>query len=90
MESPPRLGLGTINIAPFMEELIFYQSMCPNFRYGDGKVLGTQPHPTRGSASTHFVSNLNPIKGKLNIVILTHTHSSMHLNIQTWHNHPRS
>ena len=44
MESPPRLDLGTINIAPFMEGLIYYQSMCPEFRYGDGKVLGTQPH----------------------------------------------
>ena len=25
MESPPRLGLGTINIAPFMEGVICYQ-----------------------------------------------------------------
>jgi len=24
MESPPRLGLGTINIAPFMKGLIYY------------------------------------------------------------------
>ena len=42
MESPPRLGLGTIYIVPFMERQIYYQSMCLEFRYEDGKVLGTQ------------------------------------------------
>ena len=26
-----------------------HQSMCLGFSYGDGKMLGTQPHPTRGS-----------------------------------------
>ena len=40
MELPPRLSLGTINIAPFMKGLIYYQSTCPEFRYRDGKVLG--------------------------------------------------
>ena len=40
-----------------------YQSMCLEFSYGDGKVLGTQLHSTRGSASTHCVPNLNLIKG---------------------------
>ena len=40
IESPPRSGLGTINIAPFVEGLIYYQSTCPEFKYGDGKVLG--------------------------------------------------
>ena len=39
MKSPPRLGLGTINIVPFVEGLIYYQSTCLEFRYGDGKVL---------------------------------------------------
>ena len=34
MESPPSLGLGTINIVPFVKGLIFYQSMCPKFRMG--------------------------------------------------------
>ena len=41
MESPPRLGPETMNIAPFMEGMIFYQSTCSKFRYGDGKVLDT-------------------------------------------------
>ena len=40
IESPPRSGLATINIAPFVEGLIYYQSTCPEFKYGDGKVLG--------------------------------------------------
>ena len=62
-----------------MEGLIYYQSTCLKFRYEDEKVLSTQPHPTRGSASTHCVPRINPIKGKFNIVILTHTHPSMHL-----------
>ena len=74
MESPPRLGLGTIYIAPFTEGLIYYQSTCLKFRYGDGKVLCTQPHPTRGSASTHCVLHLNLIKGIFNIIIL-HSHT---------------
>jgi len=75
MESSPRLGLGIINITPFVEGLIYYQSTCLEFRYGNRKVLGTQPHLTRGSASTHCVPCLNLIKDTLNIVILT----SMHL-----------
>ena len=41
MESPPSLSLGTINIASFVEGLIFYQSTYLEFKYGDGKVLGT-------------------------------------------------
>ena len=40
MESLPKLSLGTINIMPFVEGLIYYQSTCSEFRYGDGKVLG--------------------------------------------------
>ena len=47
MELPPSLGLGTINIARLVEGLIYYHIMCPEFRYEDGKVLGTQPHPTQ-------------------------------------------
>ena len=82
MELLPRLGLGTICIAPFMEGFIYYQSTCPEFRYGDGKVLGTQPHPTHGSASTQCVLRLNLIKDIFNIVILnSHTHTSIHLAI---------
>ena len=64
MELLPRLGLGPINIAPFME-----------FRYGDEKVLDTQPYLTRRLASTHCILHLNLIKGTFNIVILdSHTH----------------
>ena len=36
------------------------------FRYGDGKVFGTQPHSTSRSASTHCVPNHNLIKGSSN------------------------
>ena len=70
MESPPRLGLGTIYITPFMKWLIYYQSTCLKFRYGDEKMLGTQPHQTRGSTFTHCVLHFNPIKGTFNIVNL--------------------
>ena len=75
MEWPPRLGLGTISIAPFVKGLIYYQSMCPEFRYGDGKVLGTQPHSTCRLASIHCVLRLNLIKDIFNTRILeSHTH----------------
>ena len=47
MELPPTLGLGTINIVPLVEGLIFYHIMCPEFRYGDGKVLSIQPDLTQ-------------------------------------------
>ena len=68
MESPPRLGLRTINIALFMEGLIFYQSTCLEFKYGDRKVLDTQPHPTHGSASIHYAPSLNLFKDRFNIL----------------------
>ena len=58
LESPPSLGLGTIFIAPLCGRTSNYQSMGSEFRYGHGKVLGTQPHPTRGPASTHCVLHL--------------------------------
>ena len=80
MESPPRLGLRTIKITPFMEGLIYYQSMCLEFRYEDGKVLNTQPYLTCGLASTHCILRLNPIKSTFNIVILdsnTYLHTSI-------------
>jgi len=78
MESPPRLGLGTINTAPSVERLIYYQSTCSKFRYGNEKVLGTQHYPTRESASTHCVLHLNLVKDILNTCITkshTHTHT---------------
>ena len=58
---------------------------CPEFRHGDGKMLGTQPHPTRKSASTHYVPNPCPIKefsNRLSKLSHTHTHTNMHLNTQ--------
>ena len=45
-----------------------YQSTCPEFRYGDERVLGTQPHLTCESASTHCVPSLDPVKGKFNML----------------------
>jgi len=48
------------------ERTNLYQIICSEFRYRDGKVLGTQPHPTHGSASIHCVSSLNLIKGTFN------------------------
>ena len=68
MESPPSLGLETINIAPFHGKTNLYQSTCLEFRYKDGKVLGTQPHQTRGSISIHYVPSLNLIKGLFNML----------------------
>ena len=68
MESPLSLGLRTLNIAPFVEGLIFYQGMCLGFRYEDEKVLGTQSHPTHGSASTHCIPNINLIKENFNML----------------------
>ena len=71
MESLPNLSLEIINIASFVEGLIFYQSTSPEFKYGDGKVLSTQPHPTLPlivSTSTHCVPNLNLIKSKFNML----------------------
>ena len=29
-----------------MDGLVYYQSTCPEFRYGDEKVLDTQPYLT--------------------------------------------
>ena len=86
MESPPRLDLGTIYIAPFMKRLIYYHSTCPEFSYGDGKVLSIQPHPTCGSASTSCVLCLNLIKGTFNIVILD-SHTLAYIQQSTWHFH---
>ena len=41
--------------------------MSLEFRYRDGKVLGTQPHLIRGPASINYVLHLNIIKGMFNI-----------------------
>ena len=46
IELPSRLGLGTINVALFHGRTDLYQGMSPEFRYRDGKVLGTPPHST--------------------------------------------
>ena len=60
--------------------------MGSELKYGLGKVLDTQNYPTLRLASLHCVLCLNPIKGTLNIVILTlslslsltHTHTHTH------------
>ena len=67
MKLPPSLGLRTINIAPFEKGLIFYQSTCPEFRYGDENVLSFS-HSTSGSTSTHCIPNLNLIEGNFNML----------------------
>lgn len=71
----PRLGLGIINIVPFVKGLIYYKSTYLKFRYGDRKMLDTQPYPTRESTSTFCVLRLNLIKETFNIYHsrLTHT-----------------
>ena len=56
------------------ERTNLYQSMCSEIRYEDGKLLGSQPHPTHRLASTHCVPNPSPIKGSSNMFILySHT-----------------
>ena len=61
MESPPSVLL--------RNDLFDLTSrdMGSEFRYGFGKVLGTQNHPTLGLASSHCILCLNPIKCILNI-----------------------
>ena len=81
MESPPRLGLETIYITPFMEGLIYYQSTFSEFRYGDRKVLGTKPHPTRGLTSTYCSYVLISLKAHSIFSFQTHTHISIYLAI---------
>ena len=58
--------------------------MGSEFRYDFGKVLGTQNHPTYGSASTHCVLLLNLIKGIFNIAFYTHTHTHTHTHTLTY------
>ena len=59
----------------------YYQSMSSEFRCEDEKVIGTQPHPTHGSTSSHCVLRLNLIKDSFNIVIYIHTYTIIHLVI---------
>ena len=59
--------------------------MGSELRYGLGKVLGTQNHQILRLASHHCVLCLNPIKGILNIFILTHTRVSIHLTSNNQH-----
>ena len=78
MKLPPRLGLGTIYIVPFMEGQIYYQSTCLEFRYGDGKVLGTQ---CVGQLSLIVSYVLILLKAHSILLFSTHTHTSIHLAI---------
>ena len=67
MKLLPKLGLGTIYIAPLCKGLILLEHVSENLGMGMGrKVLGTQPHPTSRSASTYCVPNLNLIKRSSN------------------------
>ena len=90
--SPPsfRNGLGTIYIASFWEGLsdLITRYMSLELRYGFGKVLGTQNRLTLRLTSHHCVLCLNPIKGIINIVILTHTHTSTCLTFNMKSNNP--
>ena len=52
--------------------------MCLEFKYGDEKVLGTQPYTTYGSAFTHCVSHPNSIEVSSNRFSYTHTHTHTH------------
>ena len=70
MDLPPRLGLGTIYIAPLCEVPVLLEQES-EFRYWDGKVLGIQPHPICGSASSHCVSHPNSIKESSNLHLST-------------------
>ena len=58
----------TINIVLFHGRTNLYQSMCSEFRYGDGKVLGIQPHLTHRLASTHCIPSLSFVKGVFNML----------------------
>ena len=68
MGSPPSLDLGATNITPFMVGLFFTRACVWSLVMGMGRFLGTQLHSTRGSASTHYVPNLNLIKGIFNML----------------------
>ena len=63
----------------------YYQSMGLEFRYALGKVLGIQDHQALRLASRHCVLRPNLIKNMFNTCIYTHTHTSIHLSIQSWH-----
>ena len=81
MESPPRLDLirsrnprySSLHGRIDHERIDLYQSTCPKFRYRNGKVLGTQPHPTRKSAFTHFFQILISLKSYLTGCPNSHT-----------------
>ena len=91
MELPPRLGLGTINIVPLCGRTsLTTRVWVRNLGLGDRKVLGTQPHPTRGSASSHCVLHLDLIKDSFNIFIYTYTHTLASSSNQHGNNHPKN
>ena len=80
IESPPRLGLGTI-----YSTLHGMTDLLPKHMSGvqvwGWEGIRHQPHLTHGSASIHCVLRFNLIKGILNIVILdSHTHQHISSN----------
>ena len=92
MESPPSLGLGTINIVPYMEGLIFSKARVRSLGMEMGRCQAPNP--------TYFMGWLPLIMFQVLISLKaystyysnthTHTHSNMHLKQTTWHNHPQA
>ena len=59
--------------------------MGSKFRYALGKVLGTLDRPTLRLTSYDCALRPNLIKNMFNTCIYTHTRTSIHLSIQSWH-----
>ena len=75
MKLLPKLGLGTIYIAPLCKGLILLEHVSENLGMGMGrKVLGTQPHPTVGQPPLIVFQILISSKGLL-IARLFYTHA---------------
>ena len=94
LESPPSFcnGLGTVYTVSSWGRTIDLTTrpMGSEFRYALRKVLGIQDCPTLGLVSYHCVLRFNLIKNNFNTCIYTHTHTSIHLSIQSWDHHPKT
>ena len=71
---------------PTWKDWSYYQSMGSKFRYGLGKVLGTQNRLTHESALIHCVLRLNLIKGIRYFILKTHSNTHTHTHTHT-HKH---
>ena len=64
-----------------------YQSTCPEFRYEDEKILGTQSHPTVCQPPLIVLQIIIPSKGLLiGYSTHTHTHTQSYPNMHLTHN----